>query len=101
MVKLSEDVDWVAGEEIVITSTELGVDDNEEPGVGDFSEQRMIISTNGRTLYIDRPLTWDHQGETEKYPDANGSDFIDLYAEVALITRNVKFQGDPETSLTE
>jgi len=27
-----------------------------------------------------------------------GGDFIDMRAEVGLLTRNVKYQGDPETS---
>lgn len=37
-ITLSEDVDWQIGEEIVIASTDLGIEDNEIPGEGDNSE---------------------------------------------------------------
>ena len=43
-ITLIEDVDWQVGEEIVIASTDLGIEDNEIPGQGDNSEQRTIAA---------------------------------------------------------
>jgi hypothetical protein len=47
-IRVKEDVDWKAGEEIVIANTELGIEDNEVAGQGDRSEQVKIASVNGR-----------------------------------------------------
>ena len=41
-------------------------------------------------ITIDRPLDYLHNGETN-------SD-IEVRAEVGLLTRNVKYQGDPKTA---
>jgi hypothetical protein len=39
-------------------------------------------------------LDYKHFAKTEWY----GDEWIDMRAEVGLLTRNVKFRGDPETS---
>jgi hypothetical protein len=91
-----EDVDWKEGEEIVIASTDLGVDDNEVAGEGDNSEVRTITEVNGRTITLDSPLLYEHYAAVDTY---GVDDTIELRAEVGLLTRNIKFQGDPETSL--
>lgn len=46
-------------------------------------------------LTLDLPLLYKHYAATETY---GTSDFIDMRAEVGLLTRNVKYRGDPETS---
>jgi len=96
-ITVMEDVDWQVGEEIVIASTDLGLEDNEIPGEGDMSEQRTISAINGRVITFTAPLQWEHYAATDTY----GDEQIELRAEVGLLTRNVKYQGDPETSLVE
>jgi hypothetical protein len=90
-----EDVDWQVGEEIVIASTDHGLEDNEIPGEGDMSEQRTITAISGRTISFATGLRWEHYAATDTYGDVQ----IEMRAEVGLLTRNVKYQGDPETSL--
>ena len=84
--------DWAIGEEIVIASTSF---DHRE------AETRFITgvgfdaadSTKPK-LTLGSPLIYKHYAATETY----GTDTIDMRAEVGLLTRNVKYQGDPETS---
>ena len=45
-------------------------------------------------LTLDKPLRYKHFASTEYY----GTDSIDMRAEVGLLSRNVVFRGDPETS---
>lgn len=44
---------------------------------------------------MDEPVEYRHNSGIFEF----GEEFIDLRAEVGLLTRNVKFRGDPETSL--
>lgn len=84
--------DWAVGEQIVIASTSY---DKEQ------AEVRIItavgsdpVTSTKPVLTLDKPLVYKHFAGTETY----GSDTIDMRAEVGLLTRNVKFRGDPETS---
>ena len=97
------DVDWEVGDEIVIASTDLGIEDNEIPGEGDNSEQRTITAIgtyntvdDTRTITLDRALLYEHYAAVDTY---GVDETIEMRAEVGLLTRNVLFQGDPETSL--
>ena len=91
VITLQEEVDWVAGEQISIASTEFD---------GRQGEQRTIIavSADKKTLTLDQPLTYKHFAQTQYFGE-NDIDFIDMRAEVGLLTRNVAFRGDPETSI--
>jgi cell migration-inducing and hyaluronan-binding protein len=51
-------------------------------------------NVNKPVLTLDSPLIFTHFAKTENY---GGVDF-DIRAEVGLLTRNVVFRGDPETS---
>ena len=84
--------DWTIGEEIVIASTSF--DHNE-------AETRFITAVGSDSVDSTKPkltlssqLNYKHYAATETY----GSDTIEIRAEVGLLTRNVKYQGDPETS---
>ena len=83
-----ETLDWQVGEEIVIASTNFS---------GRDAEQRTITSiTNTDTnpvITFDEPLVFKHYAGIQYF----GDDFIEMRAEVGLLTRNVKYQGD-ETS---
>lgn len=85
-------VDWKAGEEIVIAPT--GYDNTE-------AEVRKIVSVDNSSptkpiITLDKALVFKHYAGVETY----GSDSLEMRAEVGLLTRNVIFRGDPETSAT-
>ena len=66
---------------------------------GRHAEKRTIIAidkTNPEkpVITMDQPFKYKHYAATETY----GDDTIDMRAEVGLLSRNVKVQGDPETS---
>ncbi|MFK7738002.1 MAG: G8 domain-containing protein, partial [Pirellulaceae bacterium] len=92
---------WEVGDQIVIASSSY-----------DYREQevRLIENIEGtgdtRTLTLDAPLQFRHYGEKEIYGDpdnaepgtqpASESYEIDMRAEVALLSRNIKIQGSAE-----
>ena len=45
-------------------------------------------------ITLDKPLEFKHFAETQHY----GNETIDMRAEVGLLSRNVVYRGDPETS---
>jgi hypothetical protein len=89
-IKLSQPVDWVAGEQIAIASTNFNVREGEKRTI------KAIDKTNPNIplVTLDQPLEFKHFAMIQWY----GNDFIDMRAEVGLLTRNVKYRGDPETS---
>jgi cell migration-inducing and hyaluronan-binding protein len=92
-ITLMVDVDWKAEEYIVIASTDLGIEDNEIAGEGDNSEVRKIVSTSGRTMYLDAPLKYEHYANVDEYgtDDDGNTNTIEMRAEVGLLTRNILF----------
>lgn len=88
-ITLKEEVDWQVGEYIVIASSDFE---------GRNAEKRQITSktNNGASTVIEfaDPLEHGHFGLIETY----GGVEIDMRAEVGLLTRNLVFRGDPETS---
>ena len=88
---------WEAGDQIVIASSSYDYE---------HEDVRTIVTSadNGdgtSTLTLDSPLTYRHYGEIETYgesidpltTDLSRAYDIDLRAEVALLSRNVKVQG--------
>lgn len=84
--------DWAVGEQIVIASTSYDKNQAEVRIITAVSYDALDASKP--LLTLDRPLVYNHYANTETY----GTDVIDMRAEVGLLTRNVKFRGDPETS---
>jgi hypothetical protein len=89
-ITLVQAVDWKEGELIVIAPT--GYDNDE-------AEERTIVSIdrsniNKPILTLDRPLLFKHYAAIETY----GTETLEMRAEVGLLTRNVVFRGDPDTS---
>jgi hypothetical protein len=87
-----ETLDWQVGEKIVIASTDF---------VGRHAEQREIVAitdlgTNPR-ITLDSPLEYKHFAGVETV-GTGADDWIEMRAEVGLLTRNLKFQGNPEDS---
>ena len=81
-----DDVDWIAGEEIVITGTSWAHNEAERV--------RVVRVDDLHTITIDRPLVYNH--DCFLYPSSQFSGFTDtsICFEVALLTRNIVIQGD-------
>jgi hypothetical protein len=80
------------GEEIVIASTSYNKNEAEVRKIVAVSQDSA--EPTKPVLTLDKPLVYKHYAATETY----GTDSIDMRAEVGLLTRNVKYRGDPETS---
>jgi hypothetical protein len=83
-------VDWKAGETIVIAPTSYNPFEAEEVEI--LSVDRSNVDRP--VLTLSRSLSYKHYAGVETY----GSDTLEMRAEVALLTRNVVYRGDPETS---
>lgn len=85
-ITINRKVDWAVGEEIAIASTGYDGRDTDKRTI------KKVDNTNPDKpiLTLDKPLEFRHFAETETYGDRK----IDMRAEVGLLTRNVKFQGD-------
>ena len=91
-ITLHEAVDWVVGEQIAIAATSYN---------GREGEQRTILAIDRTTtsrpvLTLDQPLAYKHFAATETV--GTQGEFIEMRAEVGLLSRNVVFRGDPETT---
>jgi opacity protein-like surface antigen len=80
-ITLEETVDWVAGEQIIIHSTETDLK---------YAETRTIASVNGLEITLTEPLLYRHYGEHQVFGDVQ----VSTRAEVGLLSRNVVIEGD-------
>ena len=87
-ITLDDNVDWMVGEEIVLAGTVF------EPI--EF-ETRFITEVNGNVVRLDRPLDFTHIGVVPIY----GGIEKPIKGEVGLLTRNVLYRGNPDTSVVE
>ncbi|TNV88229.1 hypothetical protein FGO68_gene13028 [Halteria grandinella] len=92
VITLKTQVDWKVGEKIVIAPT--GYEKEEAEEVTIIAIDRTIV--NKPKITLDRQLLYKHFAKNITL--GGGKDWIDMRAEVGLLTRNLKFQGDPETS---
>ena len=88
-MKDGKSLDWKVGEEIVIAPTTY---------LGRDAEQRTIKSItkidSTPTITFDGPLLTKHYAGVQTF----GDETLEMRAEVGLLTRNVRFQGDQEHS---
>lgn len=87
VMTLAVEVDWQVGEMIAIAPTGFKPDE---------AEHRTItaVSADKKTITLDRAFNHKHFAEIQYF----GDEFIDTRAEVGLLSRNVVYRGDPETS---
>lgn len=88
-------IDWKVGDNIVIASTDF---------YHEHAEQREIAtitpSTSTTVITFNVPLEWQHFSGTETPQDWQGNAVnFNIRAEVGLLTRNVKIQGDAGSSI--
>ncbi|XP_078617899.1 fibrocystin-L-like [Branchiostoma floridae x Branchiostoma japonicum] len=83
-ITLVKAVDWVVGDDIAITTTSFDIWQTETFKITGVSEDTKTITLNGT-------LAYKHLGETLTLADGQT---INMAAEVALLTRNVKIIGE-------
>jgi len=76
---------WRAGDTIVVTST---ADSMHE------AETHVIQSINGESITLNRALEHRHFGEVQSFSNGQRNWDVDTRAEVALLSRNIRIQGD-------
>lgn len=86
-VNLKENPGWKAGDQIVVASSDF------DPHQ---AEVRTIttVTNGGTTCYLDDNLDYMHWGELLNYSNGTNSYTLDERAEVGLLSRNIKIQGD-------
>lgn len=84
LITLVDPVDWPINSEIIIATTGDRTDQKQ-------CEQRRIlnISSDGRQLTLDEPLTYTHLGRTQRF----NRTIIEIRAEVGLLSHNVIIRG--------
>ena len=80
---LTEPVDWSAGDKIVIAATGKNGNEMEENEI-------ELVSDGGTTLHLVHKLHYEHLGVTETF---EGGHFIEMRAEVGLLSHNVIVEG--------
>jgi cell surface hyaluronidase len=78
---------WRVGDKIAIASTDY------DPAQ---AEESIISNINGSTLTLAKALTYMHYGTQQTIAGTT----LDERAEVALLSRNIRIQGDDASSLT-
>lgn len=86
-VKLTQKVDWKAGEYIVVASTSFSNSENELRKI-------ISVSKDSLTLFLDKALAHLHLSETY----SNDGNELMMQAEIGLLSRNVVFRGDKSSS---
>lgn len=90
-ITLIEAVDWQVGEEIVIAPSSF---------CSRCAQKNKIKAIDNSNP--DKPvITLETRLNQRRFAESNtfyGNETIEMRAEVGLLTRNVKFRGDPETS---
>jgi len=89
-ITLKETVNWEIGDEIVIASTDFD---------GRQAEKRTITAINGLIVSLDAPLVYMHWGTEQTYNNGTSDIILDERAEVGLLTRNLKIQGDDSSEV--
>ncbi|MEO1524698.1 MAG: G8 domain-containing protein [Planctomycetota bacterium] len=86
------EVNWEVGDQIVVASSSYDYRDEDVRTIVDIDRDEVAGTV---TLSLDRALDHDHYGQIETY--GSSSDYqIDMRAEVALLSRNIKIQGEED-----
>eukprot|EP00931_Biecheleriopsis_adriatica_P097950 TRINITY_DN7183_c0_g1_i1.p1 TRINITY_DN7183_c0_g1~~TRINITY_DN7183_c0_g1_i1.p1 ORF type:complete len:7010 (+),score=1122.12 TRINITY_DN7183_c0_g1_i1:2657-21031(+) len=105
VIVLQDIVDWKPGEELMVAATETShkhFDGNGLHGAPpvDFQNERVFIksvASDMKTITLTAPLEFRHRSTYFIRP--LDDEYIDLSAEVALLSRNIKIQGDPTSEM--
>ncbi|MEO2048002.1 MAG: G8 domain-containing protein [Pirellulales bacterium] len=91
-ITLKKSVTWDVGDEIVIASTTFDMNEAETRVITD-------ISSDNKRFRLNAPLTYNHFGQIQFYDNGKGTNYVlDERAEVGLLSRNIKIQGDANST---
>ncbi|KAG9339164.1 hypothetical protein JZ751_024022 [Albula glossodonta] len=90
-LSLQEAVDWQVGDEVVISTTSYDLWETE-------TRRIAAISVDGRTLTLNRSLSYTHIGES--YSISGSVRQYRLAADVGLLSRNIKITGEDYPGLS-
>ena len=79
---LTQQVDWVVGDSIVVASSSFSHQQSEERVIKSIDATKKIIT-------VDSPFVHEHRGESLTY----GTETVQLRSEVGLLSRNIRFRG--------
>ena len=85
IIHLAEDVDFRAGEHLIITASEMG------SGLTETEEIVVLEAIDARTLRLAAPLVHKHRSS---WYHVDGFAPVDMRVEVGLLSRNIVIQGD-------
>jgi hypothetical protein len=88
-ITLAEAMDWQAGDRIVIAPTRA------DPGEG---EVVTITAVSGNVVEFTPPLDHYHHGQYTDYSHGGSTWRLDERAEVGLLSRNIRIQGDEDSA---
>lgn len=91
---LVEVVDWEAGDEILVTSTDY------DQWEAEIKTVASIDNSSGTNSVITIVGEYEHAHIAGVETLGDNGDTLTVRAEVTLMTRNVVYRGDPETSQT-
>ena len=94
------EVDWVAGETIMIASTSFDRHEAEERVIDSVLSQTNLSGAKVTTIVLTEQLAFEHSGTVIDF-GGPGVDTVEMRAEVALLERNVIFQGDEDSIRNE
>nr|XP_055075128.1 fibrocystin-L-like [Misgurnus anguillicaudatus] len=83
-LSLEETVDWKVGDQILLSTTSYDPCQTEISTIS-------AVSDDGRTLILDRPVSYTHTGQRYSVPGSSRS--YQLAGNVGLLTRNIKIIG--------
>lgn len=95
-IVLEEAIDWKIDDQIMITTTGIETTGKGKNFNYNETETRIIkaISTDKKTITLDSVLRYQHFGKLQTFSNGKRSWILDERAEVGLLSRNIKIQGD-------
>lgn len=94
-ITLAGQVNWNVGDQFVIASSDYDMNHAEVRTVNNIS-----INGNQTIVNFTNPLSFQHFGELQSYSSSDGSRnwILDERAEVGLLSRNIKIEGDAQSA---
>ena len=96
-LNLSQPVNWKAGQEVILTTTNRHLDQTEILSIKN-------VSNGGKTIELNNQLAYSHYSGTHTYTNGKGGSAaqswtINMSAEVGLLSRDIKISGDSNSEI--
>jgi hypothetical protein len=101
-ITLSDDVNWLPGEEIILTSTAIETKDTGRIPANSQTERLTIKTVSGNVVTLNQALKFRHFGKLQNFSNGKGKTWtLDERAEVGNLSRNIKIRGSQIVSDVE